>query len=110
MKTPQLEEVKTLQNVIKNFLEKREDLRDSDSKLIANVWRDEMNSMLGEGILKRMSAYQFFAEILAQDKISSADSIVRSRRKIQRDNENLRGNNYKLRKQHEVEFRNNINA
>ena len=38
MKT-QLKEYKGLQEVVKTFLEKREDLRDSDPKLIANVWR-----------------------------------------------------------------------
>lgn len=110
MKTSQLKQVKSLQDVIKNLLEKREDLRDSDAKLIANVWRDEIEMTMGEDALKRMSAYSFFAQFLAQEKISSSDSITRARRKIQGDYSHLRGNNYKERKEQETEFRHNINT
>jgi len=109
MKT-QLKEYKGLQEVVKTFLEKREDLRDSDPKLIANVWRKEVERLNGKDSLSNMSAYDFFAFYLVTDKISSADSITRARRKIQQDNAELRGNNYKERQAQEKEFRKEVNC
>jgi len=109
MKT-QLKEYKGLQEVVKTFLEKREDLRDSDPKLIANVWRKEVERLNGKDSLSNMSAYDFFAFYLVAEKISSADSITRARRKIQQDNAELRGNNYKERQAQEKEFRKEVNC
>lgn len=110
MKTTQLTQVKTLQEIIKNFLEKREDLRDSDPKLIANVWRKEIENLNGKDALNKMSAYDFLAFYLVQEKISSSDSITRARRKIQQDNEHLRGKNFKERQAQEKQFRKEVNC
>ena len=104
-----LKEYKGLQKVVKTFLENREDLRDSDSKLIANVWRDEIEALKGKGSLTDISAYDFLAYFLVPEKISSADSITRARRKIQQEDWNLRGNNYKERQLQEKEFRQQVN-
>jgi hypothetical protein len=110
MKT-QLKQYKGLQEVVKTFLEKREDLRDSDPKLIANVWRKEIETLAQkEGALEDMSALVFLAYYLVPEKISSSDSITRARRKIQQDNEHLRGNNYKERQAQEKEFRKQANC
>jgi len=108
MKT-QLQQCKGLHEVVKTLLEIREDLRENDCKLVANVWRNEIEQMLGEDALKRMTAHQFFAFYLSQEQISSSDSITRARRKIQQDNCNLRGNNYKERQTQEKTFRKEIN-
>ena len=109
MKT-QLKQYKGLQEIVKTFLVNREDLRDSDAKLIANVWRKEIETLKGKNALNDMSAYDFFAFYLAQEKISSSDSITRARRKIQQDNAELRGKNYKERQAQEKEFRKEVNC
>lgn len=108
MKT-QLSEYKDLISVVKGFLEKREDLRDSDAKLVANVWRDEVEVQIGKNGLSKISAYDFFALYLAQEKLSSSDSITRARRKIQQMNIHLRGNSYNERQAQESKFRKSVN-
>ena len=110
MRKTQLKQYKGLQKVVKTFLEKREDLRENDSKLIANVWRDEVEAIRGKGALNEITAFDFFALYLAQEKISSADSITRARRKIQQEDCNLRGKNYKERQLQEKEFRKSVNS
>jgi len=111
MKKTQLKQYKGLQEVVKTFLENREDLRDSDPKLIANVWRKEIETLAQKkGALEGMSAFDFMAYYLVPEKISSADTITRARRKIQQDNEHLRGKNYKERQAQEKEFRKQANC
>lgn len=78
------------------FLEKYPPLRDNDSRLVANMWNTEIN-------LGGLSANEFL-NLLSANKISSPESIVRCRRKVQELNEHLRGKDWDKRhkKQKEV--------
>lgn len=79
-----------------NFLEKHFSLRDDDCRLIANMWNTEVD-------LTNLSAVEFL-NLLSTNKISSPESIVRCRRRVQELHENLRGENWDKRhkKQKEV--------
>jgi hypothetical protein len=67
---------------IKKLLTNDERLRDSDSKLIARFWTN---------------AYEFLC-LFAQSKLHNVEGLTRMRRKVQEENENLRGKLYNFRK------------
>jgi len=69
-------------------------LRDSDNKLTANIWNEEIKS---KGInLDTMTATELLS-MVAKDQLSSPVSIKRHRAKFQEVNESLRGVKYKQR-------------
>jgi hypothetical protein len=78
---------------VKSLLEMEEGLRDNDTRLIAIYWAYE----IGIEQLKGLSANDFLANVAA-GKLTPADTITRARRKVQEDNEELRGVKYKKRK------------
>jgi len=71
------------------LLRKNPSLRDSDNKLIANIWYQESG-----GVENKMD----FLRLLADGKLTSSESIRRSRQKIQEKNLELRGKTYAFRK------------
>ena len=69
---------------VQKVLKKHPVLRDNDNRLIANIWFKRIpniDSLNGKALLK----------MIAKGKLPSFASIVRCRRKIQQDNESLRG-------------------
>lgn len=62
-------------------------LRDSDFKLIAFVWADEIDD------LSKMSATTLL-ELLGNGKLTNPESIRRVRQKLQAENPDLRGDIY----------------
>jgi hypothetical protein len=79
---------------IKRLLTNDKRLRDSDSKLIARFWNNELER---KGIdTKDMTAYEFLC-LFAQSKLHNVEGITRMRRKVQEENEDLRGDMYKER-------------
>lgn len=85
-------------NKIKMMLEKYPHLRDSDSRLVASFWYDELKDIIGyaDSRLDTLRAY-------AEGKLTEADEITRARRKAQEHNENLRGEKwYKTHKKQET--------
>jgi hypothetical protein len=103
-----LKAVFNLQNRVKYYLELREDLRDNDEKLIANIWRDQVEKKYGENILHKMSAYDFLKICFIEGVVTSSDTITRARRKVQENNAHLRGKYYEERKTEEKQFRKGI--
>tara|TARA_R100001463_G_C3364383_1_gene203458 strand:+ start:75 stop:383 length:309 start_codon:yes stop_codon:yes gene_type:complete len=65
--------------------------RDDDNYLIAEIWKEE----IGVGI-HEMDAHDVLC-MLAMDRLTSPESIRRTRQKIQQENPNLRGEKYKAR-------------
>lgn len=86
---PQLLKIK---EAVTSLLEKHPHLRDDDNKLIATIWRCEV----GKENMDGLSALAFLI-YFAKGRLSSAESIRRSRQKIQEDRPELRGLNYKNR-------------
>jgi hypothetical protein len=77
-------------NKVLDLLEKHPHLRDSDEKLVANVWHSEIMN------LPTLTAYDVL-ELYANGKLTNSDYITRIRRKIQEENPDLRGTLYKER-------------
>ena len=81
-------------NKIKRFLTNLPHLRDDDNKLIASVWYEELKE---KGYSPNtMSAYEFL-KVVADGKLTNAESIRRCRAKHQQTNSELRGKVYKER-------------
>lgn len=73
---------------VQELLERYPHLRDSDEKLTANIWLSETP--------KGATAFDFL-QMYAEKKITNAESIRRSRAKLQEENPHLRGENYEKR-------------
>ena len=80
--------------IIKTLLEQNPQLRDSDAKLKCRFWTNELKT---RGIdTKKITAHQFLI-MLSQNKLHNAEGLTRMRRKVQEENEDLRGDMYKER-------------
>lgn len=96
-------DIKGVKNRVLHLLKTEEHLRDSDEKLIANIWFVDMKK---KGIdPQNISAMQFLG-ILADGMLTNCQSIHRQRRNLQRDIPELRGKNHKLRQKKETQIRN----
>ena len=75
--------------MVKELLTKYPDFRDSDTKLMAHVWRKDLGYNLN-----LMSATDLLNEIAINKKLSSWSSITRYSRKVQELHPELRAINY----------------
>tara|TARA_Y100001938_G_scaffold63121_1_gene87806 strand:+ start:216 stop:548 length:333 start_codon:yes stop_codon:yes gene_type:complete len=80
--------------------------RDDDNKLIARIWHEtlKINNIDTEDI----TALKFL-EILGTNGLPSAESIRRSRQKVQEHNKSLRGEKWKKRQAHQSNIKNELN-
>ena len=85
-----INQIKSVKETVKMFLQRHPQLRDSDTELIANIWITEMG---GQTSVSGMNAMQAMGYI-ATGKVSSPESIMRCRRKLQEEFPELRGKNY----------------
>ena len=70
-------------------------LRDSDNKLIARYWHNEMS---GKGMNpSELSAYEMLC-LFAESKLTNPETIRRMRQKLQEQHKELRGKKYQERK------------
>ena len=72
---------------VKKMLEDNPHLRDSDNKLIANIWFNDSQQKTKMGFLQE----------LADGKLTTPESITRARRKVQEECPELRGKKYRER-------------
>ena len=80
---------------VKKLLSNHQHFRDSDNKLIAAYWYNEIKGKgLNPNEMTGMDLLHYFADC----KLTNPETIRRSRAKIQEENPNLRGNNYTARK------------
>ena len=98
-----INEIKNIKAKVKQLLTKYPHLRDSDVKLIANIW----HSQLGAGKAREFSAFDFLGGFSSGYYISP-ESIRRCRQKIQEQNVELRGKSYVKRKQKGMEMKKEI--
>tara|TARA_R110000823_G_scaffold98500_1_gene213358 strand:+ start:789 stop:1112 length:324 start_codon:yes stop_codon:yes gene_type:complete len=85
-------EMKTKEKV-KFWLEKYPSLKDDDNRLCANIWATEIGEVAGV-----TNKIEDFLIAYASNKLTSAHSIERMRRKLQEEYPELRGEKYNLRK------------
>ncbi len=87
-------DIKNKQELIVDLLTKYSHLRDDDYKLIATVWKMEVDD------IHSMSAMDLLI-LMASGGLSNPESIRRSRAKIQQEVESLRGEKYIERHRHQ---------
>jgi len=97
------------QELVQTLLEIDPELRDSDLKLVAQIWW-----MCLMGALKHrfqqyeLDSFKSLLKMYAKGDLPNEQSIRRVRRKIQEENPNLRGRVYEQRHQKADEFRDEI--
>ncbi len=99
-----IKQIKNNLDRVYSLLSNQPDLRDNDNRLTAVFWAYE----LGVENLHKMTASELLGK-LSKGKLTASDTITRARRKVQEENEGLRGSNYKGRQEKEQEVRKNIN-
>ena len=90
---------------VKALLEKHPHLRDSDNKLIATIWKQDLYNMAlnPDGI-----AATNFLFFYADGQLSNAETIRRVRQKLQEENPDLRGTVNEARQKEGEEVRKQI--
>tara|TARA_R100000781_G_C4064620_1_gene122286 strand:+ start:796 stop:1104 length:309 start_codon:yes stop_codon:yes gene_type:complete len=80
---------------VKNLLIKAPHLRDSDQKLIATFWFNELKAKSIDP--DEITCYEFM-KMFAESKLTNIKTIERMRRKIQEESPEFRGQVYNSRK------------
>ena len=83
-----------LNDKVKAYLETIPSTRDNDQELISRIWASELRK---EGFELREGSIADFLNLHAKGRLSSSESIRRSRQKLQQDNPSLRGARYQER-------------
>lgn len=73
------------------LLQRYPDLRDDDSRLVANYWNSELQA---KGINTGKGRMYELLQMIAAKELATPESIVRMRRKVQEDMVDLRGAEY----------------
>ena len=105
MLTP-LDKIKDMQNRVETLLRKYPPYRDCDTKLVAHIWMEQIG---GVDKMKEMNLHEWMKMCIENPNIVVPETICRARRLIQKTNEDLRGELYKLRKSQEKDVRKGIN-
>jgi hypothetical protein len=100
--------VKSLQQRVETLLEKHPRLRDSDEKLIANIWAQDIKTKNTGTSIDSMSGKEVLS-MFANKALTNSETIRRTRQKVQEKNEKMRGSTWKMRHKEEVDTRQNIN-
>lgn len=108
MPSPRRQQLKRLTNRIMSMLLDNPTSRDSDHKLVANVWYFEAPEEIGKPI-SQLSAFELL-EAISQKKLSSAESIRRIRQKLQEQYPTLRGKTWIKRRVFSKKVRKTINS
>jgi hypothetical protein len=96
----------TTKNKVKDLLINYPHLRDSDERLIATYWMKEAGS---KDALDSMTATQFLLNYVS-GAYTSSEAISRMRRKVQEEDESLRGKTYFKRQKLEEDVRSKIRS
>ena len=75
---------------VTGLLTAKADLRDNDRRLTCNIWWKSVSNT-------ELLMFEDFINLYIKGKIPESDSITRCRRKIQQENEDLRGESWDLR-------------
>jgi hypothetical protein len=90
-------EILKTKDKVRTLLQNVAGLRDNDNKLIANVWRDDIETKGFD--FEDMSARELLY-LLGNGQLAATESITRARRKVQEECKELRGSSYGKRKEH----------
>ena len=99
-----VKKIKKMEPVVKQILSSSLEARESDQMLVLKFWAHQNPELR----TREMSFVEFSHEYL-KGTYSNADTITRCARKLKENNVELRGKNYKARKDLEDETRRDIN-
>ena len=91
--------LKTVERKVVLFLEDKEELRDSDNKLVASIWWSHIKETRNPS---KMSALDLLIA-LGNNELPSWETLTRCRRKVQEKRTDLRGKKYDARQKHQKE-------
>lgn len=100
-----LQKIIKTKDVVKELLIWHPHLRDSDDKLIANIWNMDCKQLGLDP--KTMTAFVILS-MLSEGKLTSFEAVSRARRRVQEACPELRGENYKERQKNENDIREKI--
>ena len=100
-----IREMSLVKDRVKALLVKHPHLRDSDNKLIANIWNQDLLKM---GINPLDRTANFLLSLYSQSRLTNAESIRRVRQKLQEENPQLRGTVNEARQKEGEEVRKTI--
>lgn len=89
-----MSKISSIYDLVTAQLRQAERYRDDDNLLVASIWWHELTKMGLNGY--NLSTFDFMT-LYQQQKLTSADTITRARRKIQEENPELRGKSYRVR-------------
>tara|TARA_R110000824_G_scaffold132636_3_gene295212 strand:+ start:1171 stop:1485 length:315 start_codon:yes stop_codon:yes gene_type:complete len=95
----------TYTKIVRQLLMTKPLMRDNDNSLIANVWSQELKKK-GFDIAAKPTI-EFFIEF-SKNKLACAETIRRTRAKLQQERPDLRGKNYKIRQDHEKNVKDHL--
>jgi hypothetical protein len=87
---------KELRGQVKGIFHHYPATKESDEKLISTLWSIEACRIYGTQDLAEVTAKELFV-LLWKGKLTSPESIMRTRRKLQEEFPELRGKNYEAR-------------
>lgn len=100
-------EIKNTKERVLKLLKHKPHLRDDDQKLMANIW---FQDLLKSGIdVKNITGYQLLEIFSNNDILSNPESIRRVRQKVQEEDVELRGTNWKSRHKNEEKIKKELN-
>ncbi len=97
-------EITKVKDRIAMLLKEHSHLRDSDSKLRANLWYNEIRKIEPFNQPENELIVLQICSLIAEDKLTDPESIRRTRAKLQEKYQELRGSNYKERHKKVVEI------
>ena len=97
--------VQAVMPTVKSLIEEMPSLADNNNRLIANLWYQQLKEM---GVTNTYPDTRVILSFVVSS-LPSAESITRASRKLQRDNPELQGKEWKKRQAHSKTYRKNIN-
>ena len=85
-----MKKISKLVDRVTGLLTAKSDLRDNDRRLICNIWWKSVSN-------PELLMFEDFIQLYIKGKVPESDSITRCRRKVQEENEDLRGKSWDLR-------------
>jgi hypothetical protein len=95
--------LKKHKDIVMLWLQNHPPTRDSDTRLLANIW----SHIVGLDQIDKITARQLMAKMVTGE-LPSSETIRRTRQKIQEQHPELRGKSYKERQSRASSMRNDI--
>jgi len=88
-------EIENIESIVKKLLESNPKYRESDRVLCAKIWSIEIGGLERTKEITAFDLLSDYASGGSKSLLTNAVSIVRARRKLQKENKSLRGANYR---------------